>query len=33
MAYKSPDRLLPHLADCVTLEDHLKPIYNFKAGE
>ena len=33
MAYKSPDRILPHLADCVTVEDHLKPIYNFKAGE
>jgi RNA-splicing ligase RtcB len=33
MAYKSPDRILPHLSDCVTVEDHLKPIYNFKAGE
>lgn len=33
MAYKSPDRILPYLADCVTVEAHLKPVYNFKAGE
>ena len=31
MAYKSPDRILPYLADCMTVEAHLKPIYNFKA--
>lgn len=31
MAYKSPDRILPHLTDCVTVESHVKPIYNFKA--
>ncbi len=31
MVYKSPDRILPYLAECVTVEAHLKPIYNFKA--
>ena len=33
MAYKSPDRILPYLADCVDVTDRLHPIYNFKAGE
>ena len=33
MAYKSPDRILPHLGECVELQGILKPIYNFKAGK
>jgi RNA-splicing ligase RtcB len=33
MAYKSPDRILPYLADCVEVTDRLTPIYNFKASE
>lgn len=33
MAYKSPDRILPYLTECVEITDHLKPIYNFKAAE
>ncbi len=33
MAYKSPDRILPHLGECVEVEAHLKPMYNFKAAE
>lgn len=33
MAYKSPDRILPHLTECVEITDRLIPIYNFKAGE
>ena len=31
MAYKSSDRILPYLGECITVEAHLKPIYNFKA--
>lgn len=33
MAYKSPERILPYLQDCVEIEAHLKPIYNFKAED
>ncbi len=33
MAYKSPERILPYLADCVEVEAHLKPLYNFKAAD
>ena len=33
MAYKSPDRILPYLADCVEVTDRLTPVYNFKASE
>ncbi len=33
MAYKSPDRILPYLEECVEVEAHLKPLYNFKAAE
>ncbi len=33
MAYKSPDRILPYLSECVTVEDHLRPVYNFKSAE
>ena len=33
MAYKSIDRILPYLQDCVEVVSHIKPIYNFKAGE
>ena len=33
MAYKSMDRILPYLGDCVTVEAHLRPVYNFKAGD
>lgn len=33
MAYKSPDRILPYLVDCVEVEAQLRPIYNFKAAE
>jgi RNA-splicing ligase RtcB len=33
MAYKSPDRILPYLSDCVEVEKRLIPIYNFKAGK
>ncbi len=33
MAYKSADRILPYLAECVEIEACLKPIYNFKASE
>lgn len=33
MAYKSPDRILPYLGECVTVENRLKAIYNFKAGK
>ena len=33
MAYKSPDRILPYLSECVEIRDRLVPLYNFKAGE
>lgn len=33
MAYKSPDRILPYLSECVEVTDRLTPIYNFKASE
>lgn len=33
MAYKSMDRILPHLGACVTVESHVRPVYNFKAGD
>ena len=33
MAYKSLDRILPYLPECVEVESHVQPIYNFKAGE
>ena len=33
MAYKSPDRILPYLSECVEITDRLTPIYNFKASE
>lgn len=33
MAYKSPDRILPYLTECVEVEKYLKPIYNFKAED
>ncbi len=33
MAYKSPGRILPYLQDCVQVEAHLKPLYNFKAED
>ena len=33
MAYKSPDRILPYLSECVEITDRLIPIYNFKASE
>ena len=33
MAYKSMDRILPYLGDCVEIEAHLKPIYNFKSPD
>lgn len=33
MAYKSPDRILPYLSECVEITDRLTPLYNFKAGE
>ncbi len=33
MGYKSPERILPYLAECVVITDHIKPIYNFKASE
>ena len=33
MAYKSPERILPYLSDCVEVTDRLIPLYNFKAGE
>ena len=33
MAYKSPDRIIPYLSECVEIESRLKPIYNFKAGK
>ena len=33
MAYKSPDRILPYLSECVEVIDRLIPIYNFKASE
>ncbi len=33
MAYNPPDRILPYLVECVEIIDHLKPSYNFKAGE
>lgn len=33
MAYKSMDRILPYLTECVEIESHVQPIYNFKAGE
>ncbi len=33
MAYKSADRILPYLQECVEVESHVKPIYNFKAGD
>ncbi len=33
MAYKSPDRILPYLDECVEIDAQLKPVYNFKAAE
>ena len=33
MAYKSPDRILPYLSECVEITDRLTPIYNFKAAD
>lgn len=33
MAYKPLADILPYLADTVEIELHIKPIYNFKAGE
>lgn len=33
MAYKSADRILPYLGECVTVEAHVRPMYNFKAGD
>ena len=33
MAYKSAERILPYLHDCVEVQSHLKPIYNYKSGE
>ena len=33
MAYKSPDRILSHLTECVEITDRLLPLYNFKASE
>lgn len=33
MAYKSPERILPYLGECVEITDRLTPLYNFKAGE
>lgn len=33
MAYKSPDRILPYLGECVEIQEIIKPIYNFKAGK
>lgn len=33
MAYKSMDRILPYLNNCVEIVSHVKPIYNFKAEE
>ena len=33
MAYKSIDRILPYLSECVTVEAHIRSIYNFKAGD
>ena len=33
MAYKSPERILPYLTECVEITDRLMPLYNFKAAE
>lgn len=33
MAYKSADRILPYLSACVTVEAHIRPVYNFKSGD
>jgi RNA-splicing ligase RtcB len=33
MAYKSPEKILPFLAETVEIEQIMKPIYNFKACE
>ena len=33
MAYKSPEKILPFLAETVEIEEIVKPIYNFKACE
>ena len=33
MAYKSPDRILPYLGECVEIREMIKPVYNFKAGK
>lgn len=33
MAYKSPDRIIPYLSECVEITDKLTPLYNFKACE
>ncbi len=33
MAYKSEDRILPYLSECVNVESHVRPIYNFKAAD
>ena len=33
MAYKSPERILPYLTECVEITDRLTPLYNFKAAE
>ena len=33
MAYKSPERILPYLTECVEITDRLTPLSNFKAAE
>ena len=33
MAYKSMDRILPYLGECVAVESHILPIYNFKSPD
>ena len=32
MAYKPTEEIINAIQDTVTIESHLKPIYNFKAG-
>lgn len=33
MAYKSMDRILPYLSECVEIDAHIRPIYNFKSPD
>ena len=33
MAYKSPDRILPYLSECVEIRNRLVPLFYFKVGE